>query len=389
MVWTEVLITLLVLGVLICVVNLVFIILLYHRGSLDKLQNALLLSLGCSHFCAGFFAIPCVLLCSLIDIYPAKCKLCIASYLFIRFIMISSLLHLMAVIYERYLKIVHPFWFQSNEYTLLRSSRIAFALWCISLFISTAPLTWWPLDTPCGNERLDRILEYFDYACLALFCLVLLLIIYAFVRMFLVVRTHLLDINTTAVQLRASMDNMLAHSTTDSNHLEPGSGESNLRHLHSPPRSVSEVSHISSCQTLRKQLLRKEAKIVIRFAAMILMFILSWGTYFYLCRLEMNTDDIPILLAKIVSVVMFLNPLIDPWILTVNNKNLQPRHNFFGPCVDYISRGLSQCGFACRSRETVCFPARKQRSSVLKVNTDTLVQVRVENRACGECVTNV
>ena len=332
MVWSEWLIILLVLAIPICVINLIFIILVCHRGSLGKLQNALLLSLGCSDFCAGFVAIPCTILCTLLT----ECKVCIASYFVNRFMMISSFIHLAAVIYERYLKIIHPFWFQSKEYTLLQSNRIVISIWTTSLLIALIPLSWWNLASPCeSSDASDKKLQHFDYACLALFCLLLVANIYAFVRMFFVVRTHLLNINATAVQLRTSMDILSHPSENTSYHLEPDSVViKNLSHFQSnlpqnvcQARSESQVSHVST-NSLRKQLLLKEAKIVLRFAILVFFFIVVWGTYFYISVRVKEASDVDLITQKILGVIRFLNPLIDPWVLTINNKDLKPKKKF-------------------------------------------------------------
>ena len=349
----EVSITLIVLALPICVVNLIFVILLYRRESLGNLQNALLFSLGCSDFCAGFFVIPFILLCTQIT---SQCMLCIASYLFNRFVMILSLLHLTAVVFERYLKIVHPFWFQKKQYTLLQSRRIVPVLWATSLLIAASPLTWWPLRTPCtGSETLTRNVENFDSACLALFCTLLLFMVYTFVRLFLVVRYHLRDINITAVQLRASTDTMLNHSTESScNSLPPTSQKNYSKHdvCSSPSNNRSagngsEFLHAST-QTLRRQLLKKEAKILVRFASMVFMFLLVWGAYFYLSFLEKEKGDVSKIAENIQLVVRFINPLLDPWILTVKNKYWRESNNSLRRCRNVIFRGLWKCSSATR-----------------------------------------
>ncbi len=379
--WTKILIIVLVLAVLICVVNFVVIIILYHRRPLDKLQNSLLLSLGCSDFFAGFFGIPFIFLCTLVNTNPPGCILCIASYLINRFIMLSSLLHLMAVICERYLKIVHPFWFLRADHSLLRARYIVPVLWFASLLISAAPLTWWPLATPCeGDDTLTKNLENFDMACLALYCLMLTVTVYALVRIFLVVRTHLVNINTTAAQVRASMKNQFTMcNTLETDVVDDEKSQQDffvLRRNASPARSETELSR-KSVHSLGKQLLQKEAKIVIRFAVMLLVFIVVWGIYFCLSLIEKEGHEIPLILKEIAYVIRFMNPLIDPWVLSFKNKELRPIYNFSRACGDFSNF----CAGFCDSRE------RKERSGVPQVNHDVLV--RVENHDGIDRVTNV
>lgn len=377
----EVSVTLIVLAVPICVVNLIFVILVCRRESLGKLQNALLVSLGCSYFCAGFFVIPFLLLCRQITSHPTSCKLCITSYLFNRFVMILSLLHLTALVFERYLKIVHPFWFQKKQYTLLQSRRILPALWTVSLLICASPLTWWPLRTPCtGSKTLARNLENFDSACLALFCTLFLLMVYTFVRLFFVVREHLRDINLTAVQLRASTDTMLNRSTVGScNSLQPTSHKNCLKDnvCGSPQNNRSaengsEFSHPST-QALRRQLFKKEAKILVRFASMVFMFLLVWGAYFCMSFLEKDKGDVPKIAEKINIVIRFINPLLDPWILTVNNKYWKEGKNSLSGCRNVIFRGFWKCSSATRARRAHQATARRHEIQVCVENANGAV----------------
>ena len=338
-------ITLIVLAVPICVVNLIFVILVYRRDSLGKLQDTLLFSLGCSDFCAGFFLIPLLVLCR-VSFQLQTCIPCITSYLFNRFMMILSLLHLTAVISERYLKIAHPFWFQSKEYTLLRSRHVVPALWLTSLLTAVSPLAFWPLKTPCanGDKTLTENLEKFDFACLALFCFLLLFKIYTFVRLYLVVRGHLRDINATAVQLRSSMENTHLEPTAEKNSVKQDLPRSNRS-----TGSSSQISHVSS-QYLRRQLVKKEAKIAVRFAAMAFMFILVWGAYFIMSFMQKGPEDVSMIVKQIHLVVRFLNPLLDPWILTVNNTYWQGSKTSFRQCRNVIFRGLWKCGSATKGR---------------------------------------
>ena len=372
MAWSEALITSAVLAVPICVVNLILVIQLYRRRSLNKLQNALLFSLGCSDFCAGFFAIPVAILCNIIKIFPLGCKLCIASYLLNRFMMISSLLHFTAIIFDRYLKIVHPFWFTNNEHTLLKGRYIVIPLWLTSLLISLVPLTWWSLETPCSStQELARNLQNFDMTCLALFCLLLLCMIYAFVRIFLVVRVHLVDINTSAAQVGASMDVLKE---------EPDPEEYNTQPMQN---SSQRESGLSYSQNLRRQLLLKEAKVVIRFASMVLMFIIAWGAYFTISLLMQDNNDVPLVVQDVSAVIRFLNPLFDPWILQFNISKARVWFRdalrvLYGRCSSLWSRIARYLSAMIR---------RSQPQDNRQSNRD--VQVHKENEDGRESVTKV
>jgi hypothetical protein len=299
----------------------------------------------------------------------------------------------MAIICERYVKIVHPFWFLREDHSLLRARYIVPVLWFASLLISAAPLTWWPLATPCEDDgTLTKNLRKFDFACLALFCLMFTVTVYALVRIFLVVRMHLVHINTTAAQVRASMKNQFTtcNNTLETDVVDDEKSQQDffvLRRNPSPARSETELSR-KSVHSLGKQLLQKEAKIVIRFAVMLLVFIVVWGLYFCLSFIERKAGEIPLILAEISYVIRFMNPLIDPWVLSFKNKELRPIYNLSRACGDFSNfcAGFYEDGF-CWPGSGVCSRERKERSGVSQVNHDVLV--RVENHDGIDRVTNV
>lgn len=329
------LLSLVILAFLICVVNLAFVLLVYHRVAAKSLQRTLLLSLGCSDFCAGFLAIPSTVLCNLAD-SSLGCPVCMTSYLLTQFIAVSSALHLLAVVYERYLKIIYPFWFQSHEFSLLRSTRVIPSLWLTSLVISAIPLTWLLLGTPCYDERSDRLTRYYNNACLAFFLLLVLFMIYAFLRIFLVVRTHLQEIRATLVTAPCAsveaLDTERHQVLTTEGGTEKLCERSSQVHDTQMNMTARDAHSDNLFPKPRRYWLMKEARVISRFGAMVMMFALVWGTYFFFSTQEQKGNEVSPLAQKIVISIRFLNPLLDPWILTVNNKDFQGTWGPFSLC---------------------------------------------------------
>lgn len=369
---------LVILAALICLVDLTFIASVYLRSTVKKLQKALLLSLACSDFCTGFLTIPFILLCVYGIHGSNRCTICITSYLLHRFISVSSALHLLAVVYERYVKIIHPYWFHSNELTRLRGTKIVPALWFTSLIISATPLTWLLMDTPCPSERSNLLTMYYDNVCLAFFILLVLLMIFAFVRIYLVVRIQLRVIRATAVQANGE-DCMVngAQATGERQSASEGdriktstldvTSEVASRPSPSPTRrhdlkcitgmdSLSQNEFESSqnprqkCQHYR---LMKEARVITRFAIMVLLFVVVWGPYFYISTIVQKGGEVSLLLQDIWSAVRFLNPLVNPWIVTINNQEFRNVWTVFPACLGRLTGFLRPQDPELSNRSTV------------------------------------
>ena len=346
----------------ICLVNLAFMILLYNKGSLNSLKNGLLFSLACSDFCVGSITIPFIVL-STVEAENVSCKFPIASYLLTRLFSVSAAIHLLAIVYERFLKIMYPFWFIMHERRLLRSVRIVLAIWFASVIISTIPLCWLysercdvELEGPSEN---DHYTEIYDYACMAFNLVLLVLMVIAFARIYFVVRVHLGVIRANAVPPNGSQAGVMTPDLNvsangemeeENDTLNAASSHSTLPSsgVRSPERSITRTSSPAQSDPgilgrLNKKSRRywfiKEARVVVRFAAMVFMFAFVWITY---CVLSiMDRVGRPVAnhhFRLVVSVMQFLTSLFNPLIMTINNQDFQSTWTHFSSCLYRVLR---------------------------------------------------
>ena len=325
----------------ICLVNLAFMIMLFNKGSLNSLKNGLLFSLACSDFCVGSITIPFIVL-STVEAENVSCKFPIASYLLTRLFSVSAAIHLLAIVYERFLKIMYPFWFIMHERRLLRSVRIVLAIWFASVIISTIPLCWLysercdvELEGPSEN---DHYTEIYDYACMAFNLVLLVLMVIAFARIYFVVRVHLGVIRAIAVNVSANGEMEEEHDTLNaaSQSSLPSSG------VRSPERSITTSSRAQSDPRILGKLNRrsrrywfiKEARVIVRFAAMVFMFAFVWMTYSVLSIMDKAGRPVAHRHFREVSGVMqFLTSLFNPLIMTFNNQDFQSTWAHFYSCL--------------------------------------------------------
>lgn len=222
-----------ILAILIVLMNSFVILLFIFNKNLQKPTNFLLVSLSVSDLLTGMIGLPLVLVCSTRPI----CLACVFSYTFIVFTSISTVLHILVISYERYIKIVFPFRVQQIGRASFELKVVA-CLWCFSLFIPPIQFIWWPpTPTSCDEDlsvedaRSERI---FTISIMVLFvALPVLLLIYADAMVFLVVRRQLDGIEKTSVGLRDS-----------------------------------------------QRRLRKETRVLTLFAIMMLYFVVAWSFYF-------------------------------------------------------------------------------------------------------------
>ena len=355
MVFSSVDLSFVVLAGPICLVNLAFMIMLYNKGSLNSLKNGLLFSLACSDFCVGSITIPFIVF-STVEAENVSCKFPIASYLLTRLFSVSAAIHLLAIVYERFLKIMYPFWFIMHERRLLRSVRIVLAIWFASVIISTIPLCWLysercdvELEGPSEN---DHYTEIYDYACMAFNLVLLVLMVIAFARIYFVVRVHLGVIRANAVPPNGSQAGVMTPDLNVSANGEMEEGNDTLNAasqstlpssgVRSPERSITTSSRAQSDPRILGKLNRrsrrywfiKEARVIVRFAAMVFMFAFVWMTYSVLSIMDKAGRPVANQqFREVVSVMQFLTSLFNPLIMTFNNQDFQSTWAHFSSCL--------------------------------------------------------
>lgn len=170
---------------LIIMINSWVIILVLKNKLLRTITNFILSSLAFSDLLTGLLSIPMFVSCNIVRTLP----FCITSDVFLRFTSISTVAHLMAVTFDRYLAIMHSLRYA----TLMTKSRALFGLafiWVTSVGMSLIHFSWTSLPTD-DNAR-SKISEYekeneirYDIFCLiAYFFFPLIFMMYAYGRIF-------------------------------------------------------------------------------------------------------------------------------------------------------------------------------------------------------------
>ena len=222
-----------ILSILIVFMNTFVILLFFFNKNLRKPTNFLLVSLSVSDLLYGSVGLPLVLVCSTKPI----CLACVYSYSFIVFTSISTVLHILVISYERYIKIVFPFRMQQIGRASFELKLMA-CLWVISIFIPPIQFIWWPpTETSClevlSDEQVKNEQIYTISIMVIFVALPVLLLIYADISVFFVVRRQLDGIDKTSVGPRDS-----------------------------------------------QRRLQKETRVLALFAVMMLYFVVSWSFYY-------------------------------------------------------------------------------------------------------------
>lgn len=176
---------LIVIAALIILFNGAVLFVMRKHKSLRNAQNGLLASLAISDLSSGLIGIPLVFACSFVP--PRFCAFCSVSYYFFKFISISTVLHILAIIGERCFTVVDPFLHRRLRAAPGRSNLIIISvIWLISLIASCVPWLWvteivndcYTMDTSHeGTWNRDSI---YELNCFILFFIVPLILISVF-----------------------------------------------------------------------------------------------------------------------------------------------------------------------------------------------------------------
>ena len=108
---------------------------------LQNAQNGLLASLAVSDLSSGLVGIPLAFACTYLPEH--LCVVCSVSYYFFKFISISTVLHILAIIGERCFLVVDPFLHRRLRASPRRSNSVIIAtIWITSLLVSSIPWIW-------------------------------------------------------------------------------------------------------------------------------------------------------------------------------------------------------------------------------------------------------
>lgn len=154
-------------AVLICLTNGLVIALISKTPSLRKKSNYILGSLAMADFLTGIAGIPLIYLCTFMAYGP----FCISSTIFVRFISISTSLHILAVSCDRYIAIVHTMRYEQYLYRFYLKKTLL-VLWMLPLVVALVQLTWIPMNISPHEEINDKVLRYnivYHLTCMTIF----------------------------------------------------------------------------------------------------------------------------------------------------------------------------------------------------------------------------
>lgn len=262
---------LVILSILIVFVNVFVILLFTFKQSLRSPSNYLLISLAVSDLLYGLIGIPLVLVCST----TPDCVSCIISYAFTRLTSISTVLHILAISYERYVKIVFPLEMPQVGRTSFELKIIA-SLWSVNLVFSLMPWCWTTFSQEAcfkdedESEMLKNKVFYIVHVIV--FGLIpVLILLYTDISIFCVVRRQLDKIDKTSVGQRDS----------------------------------------------RKRI-KKESKVVAIFGAMMVYFIICWSFYYAIQIVQAVGGEVMIPDWLFFTVILrYTTPLANPLLYTL------------------------------------------------------------------------
>mgnify|MGYP002803993953 FL=1 len=167
-----------ILSVLIAFSNATVLLLYHSNPCIRSSKNLLLASLALSDLCAGTVVVPITLKCFGERIW----NMCIASSILFRLVAFSTILHILAIIFEKYISILHPFFLVRKKQLRVVSSCI----WSASIVVATLPLAWLHTGHPVSpnSDFVRKELIYFLVTFVVLFVVPFFLIVFAQVRMF-------------------------------------------------------------------------------------------------------------------------------------------------------------------------------------------------------------
>lgn len=282
-------VTLSILGLFIIGINALVIYLVLTREYLKTVTNFCLASLAVSDMLSGLYAVPLIITC---NSRASTINICIAMDLGLRFLSISTVLHLLLITMERYFTIV----FSVMRTTSVISKRTCLAVlvlvWALSLFASLIQLSFIQLsfiNEKTKEPSVDDII--YDFICLALFVVFpLVTMAVAYIHIFYTLRKHC-------------------------------------------KRIKRDVSHLSS--ECMEHNAKKERKALIIYGAMICVFIVGWFNYFFRSLQEDlgNGYGIPLWADGILIPLRFSTGFFNPLLYTFLKQDFRRARksfHFFG-----------------------------------------------------------
>lgn len=294
-------IVLIILSVLIGVSNATVLLLYYSNPRIRSTKNVLLASLALSDLCAGTTVIPITLKC-FEEYTPNKC---IASSILFRFIAFSTILHILGIILEKYVSILHPFCVVHKKHLRI----LSVCIWSVSFVVAALPLAWLDIGNQMDDEQVRKELVYFVVTFIGFFVTPFVLIVFAQIRM-----------------LKVISRSFKRFSLTGRDHFEATSSPKNFSHVerfnlsspNKPLRFQRDAANEPESQLRISS--THNRKVITAFALMLATFTVCWLTWYLGVFLSyVNGESFRTFsadLKQMFQVLVFLPSLINPLLYT-------------------------------------------------------------------------
>lgn len=289
-----------ILSVLIAFSNATVLLLYHINPRIRSTKNLLLASLALSDLCAGTVVIPITLKC----FEGYQWNVCIASSVLFRFIAFSSILHILAIIFEKYISILHPFCVVQKKHLRVVSGCI----WCGSCVVAILPLVWLHDGESVDTDFIRKELVYFTVTFVAFFVTPFLLIVFAQVRMLRVISRSFSFIEESATLPGSPVESFILTSNRS-------------RPVRSQSDSIKESESSRISPTHNRKVLKA-------FALMLGSFTVCWLTWYLGAFLAyIDTENFRNLvsadLMQMTHILVFMPSLINPLLYTYYKQDFR------------------------------------------------------------------
>ncbi|XP_028398148.1 5-hydroxytryptamine receptor 1F-like [Dendronephthya gigantea] len=282
-----------ILSVLIALSNSTVLLLYHINPHIRSTKNLLLASLALSDLAAGTIVIPITLRC----FGNSEWSICVASSTLFRFLAFSTILHILATIFEKYISILQPFWVVEKKHIRVTSGCI----WAISSFVAIIPLVWLREGHSKDAEVVRKELVYFLVTFIGFFFIPFILIVFAQVRMFSAIHRSFTMLETSPVE------------------------SYNLTFQGSPLRHDNNFNVEQS--SYRTSSTQQNRKVLTAFALMLGTFTVCWLTWYVGVFLSYVDKEkfrkFSANLKEMLQIIVFLPSLVNPLLYTYYKKDFR------------------------------------------------------------------
>ena len=269
------------------------VLLIYHiNPRIRSAKNLLLASLALSDLSAGTVIIPVTLKC----FGENEWSICLASSTLFRFLAFSTILHILAIIFEKYISILHPF----RDVQKAHLRVVSACIWTATCVIAVLPLVWLTEKSSMNPDVVRKELVYFLVTFVFLFASPFVLIVFAQVRMFRAISRSLRQMDSAPVE------------------------SIQLTTLASPPRSQCDSTDVPGSYKTSSS---HNRKVLTAFALMLGTFTLCWSTWYlgiflsYVDRKNFLTFSAT--LRGMFQILVFLPSLMNPLLYTYYKQDFR------------------------------------------------------------------